>query len=151
MIEFAQKELNVGLIEANRRAEFSREFGKNVPDLVFTAWAIPEESGGVGADILTAMLTMEGLGYGCRDNGLVFAINAQMWRMLQHLDSPSAQSRRSKNICPACAAARFLGAHGMTEPDSGSGCLQPTHPGRAPRRRLRPQRNQDISDQCSPG
>ena len=28
---------------------------------------------------MTAMLTMEGLGYGSRDNGLIFGINAQMW------------------------------------------------------------------------
>ena len=31
-------------------------------------------------DFMTAMLIMEALGEGCRDNGLTFALNAQMWR-----------------------------------------------------------------------
>jgi hypothetical protein len=39
--------------------------------------------GGAEADILTTMLVMEGLGYGGRDNGLLFALNAQMWAV-QH-------------------------------------------------------------------
>jgi L-prolyl-PCP dehydrogenase len=29
----------------------------------------------------TAMLVMEDLGYGCRDNGLIFSLNAQLWSL----------------------------------------------------------------------
>ena len=40
---------------------------------------IPKGYGGAGADPLTIILAMEALGYGCRDNGLIFSLNAQMW------------------------------------------------------------------------
>ena len=33
------------------------------------------------ASLLQAILMMEGLGYGCRDNGLTFALNAIMWSL----------------------------------------------------------------------
>ena len=37
---------------------------------------VPEKYGGGGLDILDAVLTMEGLGVGYRDNGLIFSLNA---------------------------------------------------------------------------
>ncbi len=39
----------------------------------------PGEFGGGEADVVTTMLALEALGYGCTDNGLVFSINAHMW------------------------------------------------------------------------
>ena len=35
--------------------------------------------GGGEADVVTTMLALEALGYGCTDAGLVFSINAHMW------------------------------------------------------------------------
>jgi hypothetical protein len=91
VIEFAQKELNEGLIDRDRQGELARENWKKCAQMGILGLAIPEEYGGSATDILTTMLVMEGLGYGCHDNGLIFAMNAQMWSV-----------------------------HGMSEPDSGS-------------------------------
>lgn len=77
-VEFARKELNTGLTERDKGSEFSRENWQKCAQFGILGMPFAEEYGGLGGDILTTMLTMEGLGYGCRDNGLVFSINAQM-------------------------------------------------------------------------
>ena len=68
VIEFAQKELNHGMVDRDRGGELARENWKKCARMGILGLAIPEEYGGSGTDILTAMLVMEGLGYGCRDN-----------------------------------------------------------------------------------
>ena len=40
---------------------------------------VPTGYGGQGHDIPTAVAAMEGLGYGCPDTGLIFALNASLW------------------------------------------------------------------------
>jgi alkylation response protein AidB-like acyl-CoA dehydrogenase len=79
VIDFARKELNEGIIERDREGAFSRENWQKCADFGIQGLPFPEEYGGADADIVTSMLMMEGLGYGCRDNGLIFGINAQMW------------------------------------------------------------------------
>jgi len=71
VIEFAQRELNEGVIERDRQGEFSRANWQKCARLGIQGLPFPEEYGGANVDILTTMLTMEGLGYGCRDNGLI--------------------------------------------------------------------------------
>src|SRR3990170_1257543 len=73
------RQLNDGLIERDRTGELSRSGWLACARFGLQGLPMPEDYGGANADILTTMLTMEGLGYGCRDNGLIFAINAQMW------------------------------------------------------------------------
>jgi alkylation response protein AidB-like acyl-CoA dehydrogenase len=65
------------------------------------------------------MLVMEGLGYGCRDNGLIFALNAQMWSVQHPLLAFGSEAQKAKYLPGLCTGA-LIGAHGMTEPDSGS-------------------------------
>ncbi len=119
VVKFAQKELNDALIERDRQAEFPRENWNKCADFGILGLPIPEEYGGAGADILTTMLTMEGLGYGCRDNGLSFALNAQMWSV-QHPILAFGSPEQKKKYLPRLVRGEIIGAHGMTEPDSGS-------------------------------
>ena len=76
---FAQNELNEGIIERDRDSVFSHELWKKCAEFGVQGAAFPEKFGGTNADILGTMLIMEGLGYGCKDSGLVFALNGQMW------------------------------------------------------------------------
>ena len=59
VIEFAQKELNKGLIEHDRESELPRENWRKCAQFGILGLAVPEEYGGSGADILTTMLVME--------------------------------------------------------------------------------------------
>src|SRR5437773_6554055 len=83
VIKFAKRELNEGWFDGDGQGELARENWKKCAQMGILGLAIPEDYGGSGTDIMTTMLVMEGLGYGCRDNGLIFAMNAQMWSV-QH-------------------------------------------------------------------
>jgi L-prolyl-PCP dehydrogenase len=119
VVEFAQKELNQGLIERDRQGELARENWKKCAQMGILGLAIPEEYGGSGADILTTMLVMEGLGYGCRDNGLIFAMNAQMWSVQHPILTFGSDAQKQKYL-PGLCSGDLIGAHAMSEPDSGS-------------------------------
>jgi alkylation response protein AidB-like acyl-CoA dehydrogenase len=119
VIEFAKKELNEGMIERDREGSFSRELWKKCANFGIQGLATPEEYGGSDADIMTSMLTMEGLGYGCHDNGLIFAINAQMWSVMMPILSFGTEPQKQKYL-PGLCSGDLIGAHGMTEPDTGS-------------------------------
>lgn len=119
VIDFARKELNEGIIERDLEGSFSRENWKKCADFGIQGLPFPEEYGGAGADIITSMLMMEGLGYGSRDNGLIFGINAQMWSVQMPIFSYGSEEQKKKYL-PGLCCGELIGAHGMSEPDSGS-------------------------------
>jgi len=119
VIEFAQKELKDDLIELDRNSGFSRENWEKCARFGIHGLPFPEKYGGAEADILTTMLTMEGLGYGCKDNGLIFGINAQMWSVQMPIFSFGTEAQKEKYLPNMCSG-KIIGAHGMSEPDSGS-------------------------------
>jgi len=118
-VEFAQKELNAGLLERDRRSEFSRENWQKCARFGLLGLPLPEAYGGTAADIMTTMLIMEGMGYGCRDNGLMFALNAQMWSVQLPILNFGTEVQKQKYL-PRLCSGELIGAHGMTEPGSGS-------------------------------
>jgi alkylation response protein AidB-like acyl-CoA dehydrogenase len=119
VIKFSQKNLNKEVTERDRHAAFSRENWKKCAEFGILSLATPEEYGGAGSDILTTMLVMEGLGYGCHDNGLVFAMNAQMWSVQHPILAFGTEAQKQKYLPRLCSGG-LIGAHGMSEPDSGS-------------------------------
>lgn len=62
---------------------------------------------------------MEGLGYGCKDSGLIFGINAQMWSVQMPILKFGTDGQKKKYLRKLCSG-DWIGAHGMTEPESGS-------------------------------
>ncbi len=119
VIKFAENELNDGLSERDEKSQFSHENWRKCAQFGIHGLSFPEEYGGSGDDIMSTMLVMEGLGYGTRDNGLVFAINAQMWSV-QHPIMVFGTEEQKKKYLPGLCSGDLIGAHGMTEPDSGS-------------------------------
>jgi len=119
VIEFAQKEMNEEMIERDKQGIFSRDLWKKCARFGILGLPVPEEYGGSDADILTAMLTMEGLGYGCHDNGLIFGMNAQMWSVQLPILTFGSEDQKKKYL-PGMCNGDIIGAHGMTEPDTGS-------------------------------
>lgn len=119
VIDFAEKELNKGLIERDRNSLFSRENWEKCARFGIQGLPFPEEYGGADADILTTMLTMEGLGYGCQDSGLIFALNAQLWSVQMPIFTFGTEEQKAKYL-PGMISGKLIGAHGMTEPDTGS-------------------------------
>jgi alkylation response protein AidB-like acyl-CoA dehydrogenase len=72
LIRFGRRELNEDLVRRDADEEFPREAWKRCAALGIQGLPVPEEYGGGGADPLTIVAALEGLGYACRDNGLLF-------------------------------------------------------------------------------
>ena len=81
-IEFARKHLNDRLPEREKTSEFSREAWQKCADFGILGLYVPEAYGGQGRDIATTICILEALGYGCKDNGLAFSVNAHMWTVI---------------------------------------------------------------------
>lgn len=79
----------------------------------------PKAYGGQGHDALTAVLMLEALGHGCPDNGLTLGINGQIWAVMEPILAFGTEAQRQRYL-PGLCAGRIIGAHGMTERDSGS-------------------------------
>jgi alkylation response protein AidB-like acyl-CoA dehydrogenase len=118
-IRFAQKELNDEMIRRDRDSVFPRDLWRKCADFGIQGSGFPTEYGGNGADILSTMLLMEGLGYGCKDSGLMFAMNGQMWTVQMPILRFGSEAQRSRYLPKLCGG-EWVGAHGMTEPGSGS-------------------------------
>ncbi len=117
--DFARRELNDGLIEREARSEFSREAWSKCAALGIQGLPFPVQYGGGGADVVTTVAVMEALGYGCRDAGLIFGINAQMWSVQMPILHFGTEEQKRRYL-PKLNAGEWIGAHGMTEPNSGS-------------------------------
>ncbi len=116
---FARKELNEGLIERDRRGEFNIEGWKKCAAMGIHVLPIHEEHGGMGADALTTVGILESLGYGCKDNGLLFSINAQIWTLETPLLTFGTEEQKKKYL-PRLCGGEWIGGNAMSEPESGS-------------------------------
>ena len=118
-VDFARKELDDDLIARDGKGQFSRELWNKCADFGVHGLPFPREFGGQGLDILTTVLMMEALGSACKDSGLLFGINAQMWSVQMPILNFGTDTHRTKFLTGLCKG-ELIGAHGMSEPDSGS-------------------------------
>jgi alkylation response protein AidB-like acyl-CoA dehydrogenase len=119
VVDFARKGLNDRIVDRDKSHEFPQANWEKCARFGIQGLPIPQEYGGTGTDILTTMLAMEGLGYACRDNGLIFAMNAQMWSVQLPILTFGTEAQKQTYL-PALCRGELIGAHGMSEPDSGS-------------------------------
>jgi alkylation response protein AidB-like acyl-CoA dehydrogenase len=125
VVRFARQELNHDLIHLDRDESFARESWEKCARFGIHGLPFPKEYGGGEADITTTMLAMDGLGYGCRDAGLIFAINAQMWAVQMPIWSFGSEDQKRRYL-PRLISGEWVGAHGMSEPGSGSDAMSLT-------------------------
>jgi L-prolyl-PCP dehydrogenase len=116
---FAAERLSRDVVERDHSGTFSRSDWQLCADFGILGLGVPEQWGGSGLDLQTTMLAVEGLGYGCEDSGLVFALNAQMWSVQVPILRFGSDEQKA-DLLPPLVDGRVIGAHCMTEPDSGS-------------------------------
>jgi alkylation response protein AidB-like acyl-CoA dehydrogenase len=117
--EFASRELGQDLEHRDHEASFSREEWLKCAGLDLLGLPVPPEYGGLGASAVTIAAALEGLGYGCSDNGLIFSLGAQMWACEMPLVHFGTEEQKQRYL-PALCDGSLIAAHGMTEPESGS-------------------------------
>ena len=114
VFEFARDALNDGLEAHDDAGEFPRESWKKCAEFGLLGLPIPAEYGGQGQDLLTTSVAMEALGRGCRDNGLVFSLNAQMWACeMPILHFGTEEQKRA--WLPRMVSGAAIGAHAITD------------------------------------
>ena len=116
---FARAELNAGLLEDDQAGRFSRDKWQKAARFGLHGLPMPERYGGTDRDLLTTVCAMEGLGYGCRDNGLIFSINAHIWSAeipLLRFGSDEQKERYLHRL----VSGEWIAVHAMTEEGSGS-------------------------------
>lgn len=116
---FATRELNDDAIARDTELAFSREAWKKCAEVGIQGLPVPHAYGGSGADALTIMHVLEALGYGCRDNGLIFSLNAQMWSCEVPLVRFGTDDQKERYL-PGLCGGSIIGVQCMTEPHSGS-------------------------------
>ena len=121
IIAFAQEHLNNDIASRDQNCEFSREDWKKCAEFGIQGLATPKAYGGYKKelDILTATLAMEGLGYGCKDNGLPFSLNAQMWTVQLPISQFGTEEQKTKYL-HKFTSGEWIGCHGLTEVNAGS-------------------------------
>ena len=103
----------------DRDAGFPRESWLRCGRFGIHGLPAPEEYGGGDADVVSTILALEALGYGCTDNGLVFSINAHMWTSVVPIWQFGTDEQRRRWL-PGLCSGELIGCHAMTEPDAGS-------------------------------
>lgn len=120
VIDFA-KSLNDDLIKRDHEGTFSIENWKKCAAFGIQGLSVPKAYGGTfeKVDLLKSMLAMEGFGYGCQDNGMALALNAQMWTVqipIAHFGSEEIK----QHYLPDLTQGKRIACHALTEPEAGS-------------------------------
>jgi L-prolyl-PCP dehydrogenase len=116
---FAAEQLADDVVERDAEAAFSRQAWRRCAEFGIQGLPVPNEFGGADADALTIALALEMLGYGCKDNGLIFALNAQMWACEVPLVRFGTEDQKRRYL-PGLCDGTLIAAQAMSEPGSGS-------------------------------
>lgn len=119
VVEFARQSLSCDMIKHDREGVFNHDAWNKCGDFGVHGWLIPSAYGGGGLDILTTIYGMQALGYACKDNGMLFGMNAHIWACEMPLLSFGNNEQKEKYL-PLLASGRWIGAHAATEPQAGS-------------------------------
>ncbi len=119
-VRFAQAELiDPDSVERERKGEFWREGYRRCARLGVQGLPVPDDYGGRGQDLLTTAAAMEGLGYGCPDTGLVFALSASLCTVTMSILGFGTESQR-RRFLPGLCDGSLLGANAASEAAAGS-------------------------------
>ena len=116
---FAKEQLDYGMIENDRNAVFNGDAWKKCAGFGIHGMLVSEEYGGLAQDPLTTVAVLERLGYHCKDNGLLFSINAHMWTLIIPLVYNGTEAQKKKFL-PGLCDGSIIGGNAMSEPNSGS-------------------------------
>jgi alkylation response protein AidB-like acyl-CoA dehydrogenase len=114
-IAFARASLG----KLDRSEGFNREGWKACADFGVLGMPVPQEWGGLGLGLTSLLAVMEGLGYGAKDQGLLFSINAHLWTNTIPILKFGTDEQRTRYL-PGLCRGDLVGANGASEPNAGS-------------------------------
>jgi L-prolyl-PCP dehydrogenase len=114
--------LNEAHVERDARAEFSWEKWKALQDTGLFGLPFEERYGGLGQELPTVVYVLEEFGRGCRDAGLGFSLSTHLVSTGVPLQRFGSVELRERYLPSVCSGDR-IGAHAITESESGSDAL----------------------------
>ncbi|MFT7474000.1 MAG: alkylation response protein AidB-like acyl-CoA dehydrogenase [Verrucomicrobiales bacterium] len=118
--EWARQNLDDSdLVTRDHGCEFWREGWRRLGAHGMLGLLASPEHGGQGLALTDALLELEGLGLGCRDDGLVFAATSQVLTFGLSLER-FASAEQCAEWMPKIASGEAIGSFSMSEPGSGS-------------------------------
>lgn len=121
-VEFASRRLADDVTGRDREGVFPRELWDACAEFGLQGILVPAQWHGGGQDLLSAVAVLEGIGYGARDNGLVFSVAAHAASCEGPLAEFGSEAQKDEWL-PRLVDGSVIGATGITEPDSGSNAL----------------------------
>lgn len=118
-IVFARSTLGGSRCDADRHERFDLEGWRACGRFGVFGMPVPQEYGGLGLGLTPLLAVMEGLGYGTRDQGLLFSINAHLWTNSIPILRFGTDEQRHRFL-PGLSSGELIGANGASEPDAGS-------------------------------
>lgn len=118
IIEFARKELNA----SESMETFHADMFQKVAKFGLLGFTIGEEYGGLGGDYTTAAIAFEAFGYGCRNNGFIFAVNNHIW-VSQNIIYLYGSEYLKEHYIRDMVRGEKIGAICITEAEAGSDAL----------------------------
>ncbi|MEM9835088.1 MAG: acyl-CoA dehydrogenase family protein [Bacteroidota bacterium] len=124
VIQFAKDQLAEDAAQLDQKATFPHDLWRACAEFGLQGLAAPQVYGGAlpEVDFLRAILAMEGLGYACPDNGLPFALNAQMWTVQMPILHFGSEEQKQRYL-PPMVQGEMIGAHAITEAQAGSDAM----------------------------
>jgi alkylation response protein AidB-like acyl-CoA dehydrogenase len=119
--EFAKKEILPNVMKWDEAQEFPRHIFKQLGELGFMGILVPEEYGGAGMGYDEYIVAIEELSKVCGSVGLSYAAHNSLCTM--HLFMFGNEEQRRK-YSPKLASGEFIGAWGLTEPNTGSDAMR---------------------------
>jgi len=121
LVAFSRQELDYDMTAYEKGDLFPWEAWRKCAEMQILAQPFPEEYGGGGVDFMTTVISINALGYACKDAGLVHAIATQILCGLQILHFGS--ERLKQLYLPLLCRGEKVFAQAITEPGSGSDAL----------------------------
>ena len=118
-VAFARQGLAHDVIAADASGVFNREAWRRCAEFGVLGMPIPEPFGGLGLGLTALLAVMEGLGYGTRDQGLLFSLNAHLWTNSIPILQYGTEAQRAAWLPRLCDGS-LIGANAASEPDAGS-------------------------------
>ena len=118
-IAFARQALAHDMIAADAAEAFNRDAWRRCADFGVLGMPVPKEYGGLGLGLSALLAVMEGLGYGTRDQGLLFSLNAHLWTNSIPILRYGTQAQRERYL-PPLSDGTMVGANAASEPEAGS-------------------------------
>lgn len=119
---FARGQLGERVLEDDRESRFPAADFRRCADFGVLGWPVPRRFGGAELDPLSTIVGLEALGYGCADNGLVFAVNNHLWGCVVYLLTHGSEAQK-RCYLPRLCAGSLIGAQALSEPEAGSDVL----------------------------